>query len=400
MSVRSTQTYNAVGADDLSDLDEAAHLHALRPLPTAELSTVHGLQQALDAHPPPPRVSPALKWLVRAFPILGTLSWLATLLTLLLIWIIRDHRILYKWYLGAMPYLSDVGADNKTVFLFGNIATAVFFTMSLWQERLLRAKRVMVEATEERHLWVAVGVMDVLIGGLGGIALVLLAIFDAFNYPREHNAFMTSFIICVTLSGLLQTVEVEHLWHEHPDRHDLRDGTILKWITLLFSAACGIAFWVLYYVCDGDATKDPYPRCYRITTASAILEWAACFGCAAYLSTLILDVWPPHRLSPPTPIAWADRTGLRGVWIVQPSTGERTAVHLPEGLAVHRPPVHRGEMREGTRCAVVLRPGAGVGPATTTSKGGGDGVDGVDFAWYSEGKRVGRKSRKNGGGER
>ncbi|GAA6036328.1 hypothetical protein JCM8097_001669 [Rhodosporidiobolus ruineniae] len=319
MSARATQKYGAVVTEDppLSD-DEPARFP-----PPSSLHDPAALQEALDAHPAPKSVGRATVWLVRAIPILATLSWLGTLLILLFTWLFVDHKIKYKWYLGWMPYLSDVGADNKRVFLVGNILTAVFFVASLAQERLLRAKRVMIEATDERLLWAYVGAVDILIGTTGGIALVLLAIFDAFNYPSEHNLFMSTFIVCVALTGLLQTVEVEHLWHEHPDRHDLRDGTILKWIVLAFSVACGGAFWILYAVCDGDATKAPYPRCYRITTASAILEWAACFGCAFYLATLIVDVWPLHRHSPPTPVVWADRSGIRGLWIQQPQAAPR-----------------------------------------------------------------------------
>ncbi|GAA5968549.1 hypothetical protein JCM11641_007675 [Rhodosporidiobolus odoratus] len=410
MSVRLTQKYGPVVTQDLalSDSDLEKPTFSSSPATPPALSHPLGLQQALDSTPPPAHVSTATIWLVRAFPILATLSWLATLLVLLGIWLWVDDQVKYKWYLGGMPYLSDVGADNKTIFLFGNISTAVFYVMSLLSERMLRAKRVMVEATEERHLWVAVGALDVFVGLLGGIALVLLAIFDAFDFPALHNAFMTSFIVCVTLSGLLQTVEVEHLWHEHPDRHDLRDGTILKWIVLLLSSACGISFWLLYAACDGDATKEPVDRCYRLTTASAIMEWAACFGCAAYLATLILDVWPPHRHSPPTPVVWADRTGVRGIWITSPSSSFASAseatipVHLPEHLSLHRPPFHAGEAEQGKRCAVVLvqgkrgmRPIAKEDVAAATSRDPGD--DGYAFAWYSEGKRQKRQKSQSSG---
>ncbi|BGP19467.1 hypothetical protein JCM10213v2_007562 [Rhodosporidiobolus nylandii] len=375
MFIRATQKYGPVVTEDppLSDSDVERPLAAPPPSafpPRAHLFHAPGLQKALDAHPSPPKINEATRLLIRAIPILATLSWLVTLVTLLCIWLFKDDRVKYKWYLGAMPYLSDVGADNKTVFLIGNICTAVFYTMSLWQERLLRANRVMVEATDERLLWVAVGVLDVFVGA-------------------------TSFIVCVTLSGLLQTVEVEHLWHEHPDRHDLRDGTILKWITLLFSAACGIAFWVLYAVCDGDATKSPVEKCYRVTTASAILERAACFGCAAYLATLILDVWPPHRLSQPTPVVWADRSGIRGVWVAHPST-KRIPVELPLHLDLHRPPFHAGDAEAGRSCAVVLQRSGGiaggVGGGRRDRAGQDDGADG--FAWYEEGKRT--KSPKEG----
>lgn len=94
------------------------------------------------------------------------------------------------------------------------------------------------------------------------------------------------FIVCVTLSGILQTVEVEHLWHEQsvfslsdrpsrtdtllrsPDRHDLRDGTILKWIILSLSSAAGLSFVFLDIACSDDARHEPWPKCYRIISES------------------------------------------------------------------------------------------------------------------------------------
>lgn len=38
--------------------------------------------------------------------------------------------------------------------------------------------------------------------------------YDAFQYGHYHSIFMNTFILSVAVSGLLQTIEVEHLWHE------------------------------------------------------------------------------------------------------------------------------------------------------------------------------------------
>ncbi|GAA5824879.1 hypothetical protein JCM11251_005377 [Rhodosporidiobolus azoricus] len=281
--------------------------------PPRQISTADGLQRALDDHPPPPELHTATVWLIRTFPILATVSWLGTLISLFFLWLFSDHKQRYPPSLGGMPYLSDVGARHKTVFFVGNTCTAVCFVVTLFEERLLRARRVMVEATEEKHLWVSIGVLDVFLGLVAGISLVLLAVFDPTGWEKEHCVLFTIFVTCITLSGLLQTLEVEHLWHEHPDRHDLRDGTILKWSFLLFSSACGIAFAILYATCDGDATTEPFEQCYRITTAAALLQWSSALGLSLYFSTLILDLWPLHRHHPsPTPVVWADKTGVRG----------------------------------------------------------------------------------------
>ncbi|GAA5879645.1 hypothetical protein JCM1840_000599 [Sporobolomyces johnsonii] len=392
------QPYGPVAIQDpsLTDSDFEEKLLPGRPLQAATPSRfAAALQQQQDQSPPP--INWATCILIRSFPIVATFSWLATLLTLLFIWIFHDHLARYKWYLGLVPYLGDCGAVHPTIFLVGNIITAVAFVMSLWAERLLRAQRVMVEATEERLLWVAVGTLDVLVAVLGGVALVLLAVFDAFNFPKQHNLAMTSFIVCVTLSGLLNTAEVEHLWHEHPDRHDLRDGTVLKWIFLSISAASGICFWVLYALCDGDATKDPYPRCYRITSASAILEWVACFGCAAYLSTLALDVWPASRHRAVHPRFFANATGLVGVW------HGSTPVSIPPGIQVRRLPVVAPDAGEGGgNGGAVVVAGYWHGGGQTEAKAGadgGNGSDGID-SWYEEGKRERSEVRRSKSGRK
>ncbi|ORY54167.1 Frag1/DRAM/Sfk1 family-domain-containing protein [Leucosporidium creatinivorum] len=268
---------------------------------------------------------------IRLLPVVATVAWLLTLLLLLFSWLYLDHRRLYKWYLGGMPYISDVGAVHKSFFRWGCSVTAIFYAASLGAERWLRARRVLSEATEERWLWIAVGVLDVLVGTLGAAALVLLSIYDAFDHPKLHSLFMSSFIIAVGVSGTLQTVEVEHLMHEHPDRKDLLDATYLKWIFLSIAVLCGGGFWIMYYICDGDATKGG--ECWRVTTASAVLEWAACFMCDAYLATLILDVWPAYRHTPLPHRVWANAQGIQGIHVLQPDGGYMS---WPLGAQVER----------------------------------------------------------------
>lgn len=55
------------------------------------------------------------------------------------------------------------------------LVTAIFYSASLIAERYLRSRRVLVEATEERLLWVTIGTVDVLVGIIGSTALVLLS---------------------------------------------------------------------------------------------------------------------------------------------------------------------------------------------------------------------------------
>ncbi|BGP02913.1 hypothetical protein NBRC10513v2_006641 [Rhodotorula toruloides] len=298
------------------------------------------IQQSLN-HPPDSLPAWTSVFLI-SLPVLATLAWTGKLLALLLTWVFVDHRAAYESTQGLVPYFSAIAARHQNILVPGSIATAIFYFLSLLAERFLRTMRVTREAKEEKLLWTAISGLDVTVGGLAALALVLLAAFDPENNAVPHNAFSIMFIVCVTLSGILQTVEVEHLWHEHPDRHDLRDGTILKWIILSLASAAGLTFVFLGLACRDDARREPWPKCYRIITASAICQWVACFGVAFFFATLILDLHPLHRHAlRATPVAWADRTGIRGLYL--PATNE--PVEIEKGWSVRRCPVR------GTRVA-------------------------------------------------
>lgn len=64
---------------------------------------------------------------------------------------------------------------HKPFFIAGAVMTGTFFALSLLAERWLRSKRVLCEAMEEKALWIGVGVLDSMIGVLGGVELVLLS---------------------------------------------------------------------------------------------------------------------------------------------------------------------------------------------------------------------------------
>lgn len=101
-------------------------------------------------------------------------------------------------------------------------------------ERILRAHRVLAEVTDARTLWHVVAIADVWAGALAAIALLGMAGYDLVHYPQAYAALAVSLrlpyyplhwlkvttrlqtcaVIFLSLSGLLQTVEVTRLWHE------------------------------------------------------------------------------------------------------------------------------------------------------------------------------------------
>ncbi|GAA6022494.1 hypothetical protein JCM10207_008532 [Rhodosporidiobolus poonsookiae] len=396
---RSTQPYTAVALTDLSQplLSPASAPAAyLSPLSGA-VESARSVQARLDAHPLPDEPRAWAVVVVRALPVLATISWGGTVLWLFLAWIIPARQS-YNAAITAVPYVSDRIASNRGVAVIGTILTAVFYVLTLSTERLLRNQRVLVEATEDKWLWTTVGSLDIVAGVAASATLVAFAFLSSSVDQHTQDTLLAVFFICVAVSGGLQTVEVEHLWHEHPDRHDLRDGTILKWLFLGFFIAAACGFHFLRVLCGENGTStgvDSAGSCYRVTSASALCEWLACLGLLLYLSTLILDLWPLHRHHAVTPPAWADKTGVRGVWLHRAGAGageesekgqeEKVPVRLPTGMGVHRPPVTREGMAGGMRCAVVL-------PQGQMLPGGGGGAS----DWFSEGKEAKKSGSRRG----
>jgi len=302
--------------------------------------------------------------------------------------------------------------------------------MTLLTERVLRTLRVLTEAREERALWVAVGCADVLFGVGASASLILLAIFDALEFPHEHNLLLVRLDAFVPAAGSRLTHQriwrtlpalflplrahqrrptndrgrtslaravrplrsaspvrrpslfTEHVTSRSPDRHDLRAGGLLKSVFLGFAAVSGLAYALLETLCGGDATAVPYERCYRLTSCAfpllpslppraprltdptitanpagaATCQWLCAFALAFYLATLVLDLWPVGRHAPRAhPAAWADRTGVRGLWVAHPlrrGKGGRKEVEVPQGWGVSR------SHEEGVR---VLPPAVGAG---------------------------------------
>lgn len=73
----------------------------------------------------------------------------------------------------------------------------------------------MSEATDEHVLWVAVGALDVLAAMLASTSLALPCLVESVRAHAElHVALLAFFVVAVSVSGLLQTAEVHHLWHE------------------------------------------------------------------------------------------------------------------------------------------------------------------------------------------
>ncbi|GAA5990005.1 hypothetical protein JCM5350_002365 [Sporobolomyces pararoseus] len=228
------------------------------------------------------------------FPLLAFIFWTATLLGLLLWWIIDDNHEKYRISDATVTYISNVGAEHQALFIAGTALTSLFYTLTLLSERWLRHLRRIPGALHKRDR--DVDIAACVFGILGALALVLLACFNDQAFPKVHWSFTAIFVVCIAVSALCQTLEIMWLRKDHVERKHLRRAAIIKWIIVGTAICAAIAFGATYGVCAGAQDGVPLtPRCDRIKSAAGVLEWFIAFLYDVYLATFGLDLWPARK---------------------------------------------------------------------------------------------------------
>jgi len=230
-------------------------------------------------------------------PIIAAFTWLGGLLALIILWA-RAGKPKYMAGEASVVFISDVGAQYKTLFIIICACTAGFFIASLFAERWLRhldRLPVALRPREKVFDWLAIG-----FGIIGGAALILLSIFDAFHHSTIHWSMTLVFIVAVALSAIFQFAEVWSLHKDHPDRLSLLRSSIIKIIVIIIAVSCAIAFGVTYGYCNGSSGEQnghSASICNSDTSASAALEWAVAFILVLFFLTLAADLWPAGKSS-------------------------------------------------------------------------------------------------------
>ncbi|GAA5939103.1 Frag1/DRAM/Sfk1 family protein [Sporobolomyces koalae] len=228
------------------------------------------------------------------FPLLAFVFWTATLLGLLLWWIIDDNHERYRISDATVTYISNVGAEHQALFIAGTALTSFFYTLTLLSERWLRHLRRIPGALHKRDR--DVDIAACVFGILGALALLLLACFNDQAFPKVHWSFTAIFVVCIAVSALCQTIEIHWLRLDHVERKHLRRNAIIKWIIVGTAIAAAIAFAATYGTCAGAPDGVPLtPRCDRIKSAAGVLEWFIAFLYDVYLATFGLDLWPARK---------------------------------------------------------------------------------------------------------
>ncbi|KAI2623302.1 Frag1/DRAM/Sfk1 family-domain-containing protein [Hypoxylon sp. NC1633] len=208
--------------------------------------------------------------------------WLATLLGLLLHWIIDTHRQKYASMQGnqTIAYISDVGAsDLKPLFVAGCIITTIFLDLSFGADRLLRHQGRLVPNTSTGEK--VLSGLCIFFAVVGTVGLTFLSGFDTLRYPRLHDVFLLLFIAGYLLSAIFICWEYQRLGHKNRQHRVLRVSFWIKLVFVIIELLLAIAFIVTNF-------RGMYDT-------AAILEWVIAFVFSFYVFSFFVDLYPAMR---------------------------------------------------------------------------------------------------------
>lgn len=163
-------------------------------------------------------------------PIIAAISWMGTLLALLICWLCfgvqpseRHSDILFISYVGAEP-------TYKPIFVFGCFMTAAAMTASLVADRYTRSLLGRTSTSKARAS--TMSLLSIIFGGIAGVFLIMLALYDLNTYQRGHWACAGVAFASVILCLFFNLTENEILRRDHPGNLDLKKSGVIKAFTL------------------------------------------------------------------------------------------------------------------------------------------------------------------------
>lgn len=215
-------------------------------------------------------------------PVISGVVWLATLLGLLLYWIIPAQRRIYPSMNEGqkVAYISDVGAQElKPLFIAGCVVTTIFFDLGFAADRWLRHQgRLVPNTTRMEKILSGLTIVFAIIGTVG---LILLSIFDTARHPMLHNLFLLFFIAGYLLSAIFICWEYQRLGVRNREHRILAISFWIKLSFVLVELVLAIAFGAL------TATKR--------NNAGGAVEWAIAFIFSLYIFSFVVDLYPAVR---------------------------------------------------------------------------------------------------------
>jgi hypothetical protein len=206
-------------------------------------------------------------------PLFTAFIWFATLLAMLLTWLISG-RPKYVTQEGKVAYISDIGASFlKPLFIVGCCITSVGFFLSLVLERLLRHRGRLVPSMRRRER--VLEILAIIGSFIGMLGLILLSGFDTKHYTSLHRLFLFIFAVGVILSAIFTVLEYRWLAQDYTDIYRLRRAYLVKAVIGSILIVLAIAFGItLYYASE----------------VGGIIEWVVGFGFTFYLLTFAYDL--------------------------------------------------------------------------------------------------------------
>ncbi|KAK3995635.1 putative frag1 dram sfk1 family protein [Cladorrhinum sp. PSN332] len=230
------------------------------------------------------------------YPILAGTIWLATLLALLLYWIIAVDRVQYPSMDASqrIAYISDVGAATlKPLFITGCVLTTALLDISFLSDRWLRHKgRLVPNSTRGEKILSGLTIVFAVVGTVG---LILLSVFDTARHPREHNVFLLLFIAGYVLSAIFICWEYQKLGQHYRSHRVLRTSFWTKLSFVIIEILLAIAF-----------VSCTFTKHYN---AGAVLEWIIAFIFSAYVFSFVVDLYPAVKTKGQTTTAPKYRHG-------------------------------------------------------------------------------------------
>ncbi|KAJ1329394.1 Frag1/DRAM/Sfk1 family [Microdochium nivale] len=225
------------------------------------------------------------------FPVISAIFWLATLLGLLLYWIVtlsfailpsmQDTAAQYGW---TIAYISNIGATTtlKPWFVVGSIMTTIFLDLGFFADRYLRHQRRLVPnvSLSEKVL----SALCMLFAIVGTVGLCCLAGFDTYHYPTLHDIFLVCFIGGYWLSAVFICAEYQRLGIKYRQHRSLR---ISFWVKLAFIFT-ELALVVVFGIMN-------FQKRYNL---AAIFEWTVSFVFTFYILSFVIDLWPAIHTAP------------------------------------------------------------------------------------------------------
>jgi hypothetical protein len=156
----------------------------------------------------------------------------------------------------TIAYISDIGADMlKPLFVTGGAFTGLFFFLTLLS---MRPNHALTDTKEK-----VFDLLAVISGFVGGVCLILLAVFDTKRHSSLHRLFLFLFMLGVVFSAIFTTLLHRILRKTFTQKRILKISYWFKVEIVILEVLLSVAFGVTMYQ--------------KLNNIAAVIEWCKFF---------------------------------------------------------------------------------------------------------------------------